>query len=419
MFKCFNICDIKNFGAKCFSYVQKKSKLDKRAKEGKYLGKNPTSPAHLVYFEDSHDVVKTRSVAFSDPNPAETESAPSSEDGAVDDDAPQWQYVATQDPSSVPAGDSGDLQEGGTSVIQDEEESLPSDRECEEQPHRYPQRQRKPPKYLDEYDTTQSSIHYFYKISNIPSNYSEACISPDQHRWQQAMQEEIAALEANHTYELVKRPIGTKVVGGRWVFARKQGANQEEVFKARYVAKGFSQVKEIDYSETFSPTARLNSLRVLLQIAANENMKLFQLDVKNAYLNAKIDHDIFLEQPKGFEKFDENGNEYVLKLQRSLYGLKQSGRLWNKLLHDFLIECDFVQSGADNCIYVLDQKGSKVIILVWVDDIVIASKSESNAQYVKSLLTNKFKMKDYGFVSNFLGIEFELSNSNIKMSQRK
>ena len=120
-----------------------------------------------------------------------------------------------------------------------------------------------------------------------------------------------------------------------------------QICKARYVAKGFSQIKDIDFTETFSPTAKLTSIRILIQLAVNQNLKLHQLDVKTAYLNAKIDHEIYMEQPRGFEQFDSRGGKLVLKLKKSIYGLKQSGRMWYNLLHNFLLDNSFTQSLSD------------------------------------------------------------------------
>ena len=118
-------------------------------------------------------------------------------------------------------------------------------------------------------------------------------------------------------------------------YCTKNNEDGKEIFKARYVAKGFKQVSGIDYGETFSPTAKLTSVRTLLQVAINDDMILCQLDVKTAYLNAPIDCDIYLYQPKGFVVSNDSGEELVWKLKKSLYGLKQSGRMWYNLLHNF------------------------------------------------------------------------------------
>ena len=119
------------------------------------------------------------------------------------------------------------------------------------------------------------------------------------------------------------------------MFTVKENSDGLESYKARYVAKGFSQVEGIDYKETFAPTANITSIRSLMQIAAQHDLILHQMDVKTAYLNAPIDCEIYMEQDEGFEIQSENGR-LVYKLNKSLYGLKQSGRNWNSLLHSYL-----------------------------------------------------------------------------------
>jgi hypothetical protein len=110
------------------------------------------------------------------------------------------------------------------------------------------------------------------------------------------------SLVSNETFTLTMVPPNREIVGGKWVYTIKSGPNNEETYKARYVAKGYSQVPGVDYHETFAPTARMSSVRVLIQHAVQNDMIVHQTDVKAAYLNAPIDCDIFVEQPKGYEK---------------------------------------------------------------------------------------------------------------------
>ena len=136
-------------------------------------------------------------------------------------------------------------------------------------------------------------------------------------------------------------------MGAKWVYTIKTDQNGTEKYKARFVAKGYSQVQDIDYQETFAPTARMSTVRTLLQRTVQQDMIVHQMDVKTAYLNAPNDCEIYIKQPEGFEQVGENGETLVWKLKKSLYGLKQSGRNWNNLLHDFLIHEEFIQSRAD------------------------------------------------------------------------
>ena len=233
------------------------------------------------------------------------------------------------------------------------------------------------------------------------------------------MNEEIGALQDNDTFILTPAPEGRSIVGGKWVYAVKLGQNDEEKYKARYVAKGYSQVQDVDYYETFAPTARMTSIRMLAQLATQTDMIVHQMDVKTAYLNAPIDTEIYMQQPEGFEKKGENGEKLVYKLRKSLYGLKQSGRNWNNMLHAYLLDQEFEQSLADPCVYYKNRDNMNVVVIIWVDDIIISASNKNILDSVKRSLSEKFKMKDLGKLSWFLGIEFEHGKNYMKMNQTK
>lgn len=291
---------------------------------------------------------------------------------------------------------------------------------------RYPARERKPPNYLSDYvidlngdDQVLANIDYCYRVSAFPQTYKEAIESPDSESWKEAMKEEMKSLKENNTFTLTDLPEGSNLVGGCWVYTVKEGPDSSKSYKARYVAKGYSQVKGIDYKETFAPTANLTSLRVLMQIAVECNLILHQMDVKTAYLNAPIECDIYMEQAEGFEVPSESETKLVYKLNKSLYGLKQSGRNWNSVLHNFLLENDFVQSSVDHCVYINQGENDMTVILVWVDDLIIAASSEKLLSDVKQKLKSRFNMKDLGKLSYFLGIEFEQRDDVVVVSQKK
>ena len=209
-------------------------------------------------------------------------------------------------------------------------------------------------------------------------------------------------------------PKGEPVVGGKWVFNLKLDKEGEiSKYKARYVAQGFSQVYGRDYFETFAPTARLTSIRLLMQFTVQYDLIIHQMDVKTAYLNANIDCDIYLQQPKGFEQ----GENKVCHLNKSIYGLKQSGKLWNKLIHAFLTDNSFQRSSVDHCLYYKKDTNVCIYILIWVDDIVIACRDVGMINDTKQLLSQRFKMTDMGQLSWFLGIEFVINKDCIMMKQ--
>ena len=191
-------------------------------------------------------------------------------------------------------------------------------------------------------------------------------------------------------------------------------------YKARYVAEGYSQVPEIDYFETFSPIGKITSIHLLMQLALDFSLDLHQMDVKTAYLNAPIDCELYVEQPEGFIKCSETGERLVCKLNKFLYGLKQSGRNWNQLLHNFLTSKNFLQSVSDPCVYIRHYNhGELTILLIWVDDIIIASNSASTLREVKEALGQMFRMKDLERLSRFLNINFTFGTDSISMDQTK
>ena len=266
-------------------------------------------------------------------------------------------------------------------------------------------------------DGIHTTIDYCYRaVCGVPQTFKEARTSADSKEWVKAMDEEIQSLKENNTFTLTKLPKGKKTVGGKWVYSIKSDTEGTDKYKARFVAKGYSQRVGIDYGETFSPTANLTSVRVLLQKAAQEDLLLHQMDVKTAYLHAPIDYEIHIDQPEGYE---EKGEYLVCKLEKSLYGLKQSGRNWNRILHDCLTENNFTQNPADHCVYAKETEEGKVIIIIWVDDLIIAASNEKILKEVKGMLSAKCKMKDFGRLKHFLGIDFNQSDGCVKMSQEK
>ena len=386
-------------GTTCYAYVQNTKKLDARSEKGVFVGYDKGSPAYLVYFPESRTVKRVRCVKFTDDLDREI-------DMSDEYDSDPLLERQSQLPDAVVDDE-----------IVDEDEA-----------RRYPQRMRTRPKHLDDYvaeadinlaASANDSVDYCYRVATIPNSYAQANCSFEADKWHCAMNEEIAALYDNDTFEITPLPEGRTVVGGRWVYAVKLGPNGEEKYKARFVAKGYSQIPNVDYHETFSPTARITSVRMLMQLAVQDKLVVHQMDVKTAYLNAPIDCEIYIEQPEGFEQQDKNGVKLVCKLQKSLYGLKQSGRNWNNMLHQYLLDEEFEQSLVDPCVYTRIKDESKVTIIVWVDDIIVAANNTQSLVEMKSSLSQRFKMKDVGPLSWYLGIQFKCGDDCIEMNQSK
>ena len=185
-----------------------------------------------------------------------------------------------------------------------------------------------------------------------------------------------------------------KIQWGCGLYTMKESPTGAKMFKARYEAKRYSHVKGVDYQQTFAPTANLTSVRVLTQLAAQHDLVLHQMDVKTAYLHAPIDYEIYMDPAEGFEVPLEGGGKLVYNLNKSLHGLKESGRNWNHVLNCFLLENDFVQSPVDNCVKIKQDDSGLVAMLV--DDIIIATSDMMLMSEAKRMLKERFHMKDLG-----------------------
>ncbi|GJR79770.1 putative RNA-directed DNA polymerase, partial [Tanacetum coccineum] len=247
-----------------------------------------------------------------------------------------------------------------------------------------------------------------------PTNYYEAIKDP---RWVEAMNLEIEALTRNNTWTLTDLPHGRKAIANKWLYKIKyKSSGLVDKFKARVVAKGFSQREGIDFDETFSPVVKMVTVRCLICIAVSNDWPLSQLDVNNAFLYGDLNEDIYMSLPLGFECADKNK---VCKLNKALYGLKQAPRQWNAKLTTVLVEHGFVQSKFDYSLYIKHSNDLFVALLVYVDDFIITGNNIDEIENFKSYLKSKFMIKDLGAMKYFLGIEI-LDNANgICMTQRK
>ncbi len=202
---------------------------------------------------------------------------------------------------------------------------------------------------------------------------------------------------------------------------KKDAEGKISRFKARLVAQGFDQEKGLDFEETFAPVAKFVSIRCLIAFAVQNGWFIDQLDVKTAYLYGDLDFDIYMYQPEGFLK--EGEEDLVCKLEKGLYGLKQSGRLWNEKLDQTLKDIGFIQNQADNCVYVLIAKETRknmMFLIVYVDDILIIGEREREMKEIKNILKEKFEIKDLGKANFILGIEIKIDREKeiIKLSQK-
>jgi hypothetical protein len=249
----------------------------------------------------------------------------------------------------------------------------------------------------------------------IPSDWRAAKQDP---KWHDAMLEEMAALEKNKTWELVSLPKGKKPVNCKWVYTVKQDPNGKiERYKARLVAKGYSQTYGIDYDETFAPVAKMSTVRTLISCAANFGWPLYQLDVKNAFLHGDLREEVYMEIPPGFGTSQTHGK--VLRLRKSLYGLKQSPRAWFDRFRRAMCGMGYTQCNGDHTVFYRHSRRHITILSVYVDDIIITGDDTFEMSQLKQKLSKEFEVKDLGQLKYFLGIEIARSPKGIVLSQRK
>lgn len=187
--------------------------------------------------------------------------------------------------------------------------------------------------------------------------------------------------------------------------------------KARLVAKGYAQVYGVDYLDTFSPVAKFTSVRILISLAATYNWPLFQLDVKNAFLNGTLHEKVYMEQPLGFVAQGESG--LVCKLKKSLYGLKQSSRAWFGRFSEIVLSFGLSKCENDHSFFYKQSRGGKLFLIVYVDDIIITGDDLVGIAELKAYLQQQFQTTDLGKLKYFLGIEVAQSQKGVVLSQRK
>jgi hypothetical protein len=209
--------------------------------------------------------------------------------------------------------------------------------------------------------------------SRDPRTHKEALSCSEREKWIAAIKEKLDSLRKHNTYHLAKLPLGQRAVGSKWVFKTKRDVTESITrYKARLVAQGYTQRKRLDFQETFTSITQMTSQRIVIATAAAKDLELFQIDVKNAYLNREIDTDIYMKQPVGFE--DPRYPDMVWALQKGLYGLKQAGNIWNAAIYGYILELGFKCTSADLCVYTISFKGeNRMIITIYVDDFLVAT----------------------------------------------
>jgi len=427
-----DLSNLKVFG--CLSYAStlpvNRHKFDSRAKKCAFLGYKSGIKGFVLIDVHTSEVIVSRNVKFFDLEfPSHFSSVTTVPFTHI--------YLDSQVTNTVPVRDIiVNSSEDHDEVPHEDSLSNTEERDIEvvRVATRKSSRSSQAPTYVQDYVCNSTSGHYpmtnfvsysalspkhlayAYSLNNEiePTSYLSA--SKDS-RWLTVMQTEIKALNANNTWESVDLPSNAISIGSKWVYKIKRHADGTiERFKARLVAQGFNQTEGLDYFETFSPVAKLSTIRVLLALASIHGWYLHQLDVNNAFMHGDLHEAVYMKVPQGVPPSKPG---QVCKLLKSLYGLKQANRQWFEKLTQFLYAQGFTQATADHTLFTKITATSYTVVLVYMDDIILAGTCLQEFDSLKQALNNAFRIKNLGELKFFLGLEVARSSQGISLCQRK
>lgn len=411
------------FGCTAYYHV-KENKLDPRAKKAIFLGYAKGVKGYRLWCMEDSKFIISRDVTFDENSILALPKAMKPLDGDGDELTTNTQVVEIDGSEDQPCpshvhenvvvNEHKEVHKHNTQTLQQQKtESLATTR---------PKRQ---VKMVQKFGSDEPLKHYGqvnlveYALSvenDEPVTFKQAIEDENSERWLVAMEEEMESLRKNQTWEVVPLPIGKHAIGCKWVYKKKEDSSKScgTRYKARLVAKGFAQKEGVDYNEIFSPVVKHTSIRVLLSLVAHGDLQLEQLDVKTAFLHGDLDEEIYMHQPEGYKL--EGKENQVCRLRKSLYGLKQSPRQWYKRFDTFMLKKGYSRSKYDCCVYFRKLCGDAYIyLLLYVDDMLIASKSKVEIDRLKSQLSKEFEMKDMGAAKKILGMEIKRERSSRKL----
>lgn len=427
-----DISHLRVIGSKVYSHVPdaKRTKWDDKAKEGVLIGYDTNTKGYrilnpntgMVWIAQSVRIIEpvtevTRDTTLEEVNPVEVEeewdlSSDEAED-SISDEEPN--VVSTPTTIPQPVQQEEGINDGrrrgrppGVRKMPQLEPIAPLPEGEQQMPSLQPENRRStrinrgvlPSRYCNRAETERVAE---------PATWDEMMLLPKRERrqWQEAAKQEMAMLEKYKVFELADLPAGKRVISSKWVFKAKLDAEGNiHTHKARLVARGFSQRYGEEYDETFAPVVKHETVRILLAYAAARRQHVRHLDVKSAYLNGELSEDLYMEQPEGFEV--PGAEEKVLRLRKSIYGLKQAARAWNNAAKATLNQAGFQQSRADPCLFTSKEQGGALIhVLLYVDDLLVIGKNAEITRKIGEQLNQYFEMTDLGDVKHYLGIQVE------------
>ena len=405
-----NISHLHIFGCKCFVLNNGKDnlgKFDAKSDEGIFLGYSLHSKAYRIYNKRTMTIEESIHVSFDESN------AILPRKDFLDDisDSLEDTHIHGNDSKEKDEGSNEDSQDNGA-------------RGNNELPREWKASRDHPlDNIIGDISKGVTTRHSLKDLCNNmafvsmiePKNIKEAIVDDN---WIIAMQEELNQFERNNVWKLVEKPENYPVIGTKWVFRNKLDEHGIIIRnKARLVAKGYNQEEGIDYEETYAPVARLEAIRMLLAYASIMNFKLYQMDVKSAFLNGLIQEEVYVEQPPGFEISDKPNHVY--KLQKALYGLKQAPRAWYERLSNFLLEKEFSRGKVDTTLFIKRRHNDILLVQIYVDDIIFGSTNDSLCKEFSLDMQSEFEMSMMGELKYFLGLQIKQTQEGIFINQSK
>jgi len=305
------------------------------------------------------------------------------------------------------------------------DEEMKQNQEIQDKQEEIQQRGPGCPSYIKTGKSGRPRKEYKVKQANLslalddPTNVKEVLNRSDK-QLLNAMKIEYKTLIENGTWILVQRPNNKKILSNQGVFRiKKTQEGKIDKYKARLVVRGCMQKEDVDYDEVFAPVVRYETIRTLLACAVNEEMRIHQMDVISAYVQGNLNKELYMDQPGLFVR--EGDEDKVCLLKKPFYGLKQAGREWYIRLNDYLTKIGAKNDASNPCVYVYGENENTVIVLIYVDDLILASKNIDNLAKLKNKLKQEFHISDLSPISQILGINVERNEATgkIKLNQRK
>lgn len=438
-----DMSDLKFFGSKVMAQIPKvkRRKWDKNSRELIFVGYDAESKAYRCVEKTTGQLTISRDVIFLDKDSnvevEESENVVKLEMTTDDEDQELINRMEASASDAKPTHE-GDVADHDTNDVEssdgdrgkadadeklfgegDRDEAVEDDTAVDD-PDYAPERNFETPEPQPRVTraATKANVRFnpfgfnFYAFITEPVSPKSALSSPEAADWKKAMDEEIQAHTENNTWQLAELPSDRKAIKAKWVFKLKKDENGKIIrYKARLVAKGYSQIYGIDYDETYSPVVRYTSLRMLMAVAARDDLKIYQMDAITAFLQGDLDVKLYMEQPEGYE----DGSKKICRLNKAIYGLKQAGREWNLKLDAALKVFGLRRSQLDPCIYF--GKDNTLILAIYVDDILIFFKDQSKLDEMKRHLKANFKIKDIGLAKGCIGMRIHQDKGVIELDQ--